>query len=537
MSPRAPAEPFLVRLRRMVVSDQPPPAAPATADSTTALLDALACGVVVHDARGAIVYANRAAERFLGASADRLRARLPLGKLWVAVDDDGRPVPEAQSPAMAALRTGKPVAGRLLGFGGADDRRWAQVDATPELDADGHVVRVVVTLADARQQHDMARQIAKLAQLERLRQLGEMAGGAAHDVNQTLALIAGHADLGLRMLEEIPDVPIGLRVALQTIAQAAMDGGETIHRLQTFGRPDPDKRIETLDVEPLLQHAALVTQPKWRDRPALEGRPIHLTLETDGSPAVRGVASELTEVLTNLIFNAVDAMPRGGTIALAAVRHGPWVELSVTDEGVGIPPEVQRHVFEPFFTTKGERGTGLGLAQVVAIVERHGGRVSFTTSERLGTTFRVRLPAADPPNPDLGRPRTSVPDGAAAAPPGGRRVLVVDDEPVGLAETMLARAGHRVSGATSAEAALARLAAEPFDVVVTDLSLGDGMDGWELAKAVRARHPHVRLALATGWGAGVDRAKAAADGIAAVLSKPYRLDELRAAVDGPADPS
>src|SRR5438067_2006626 len=147
----------------------------------------------------------------------------------------------------------------------------------------------------------MSRQIAKLARLERMRQLGEMAGGAAHDVNQSLALIAGHADLAMRMLDGVGDDSTGLRIALETIARAAMDGGETIHRLQTFGRPDAEKLRELVVLGDLIRHVALVTQPKWRDVPQAQARHIHLHVETDGDTTVRAVASELGEVLTNLV--------------------------------------------------------------------------------------------------------------------------------------------------------------------------------------------------------------------------------------------
>ena len=234
-----------------------------------------------------------------------------------------------------------------------------------------------------------------------------------------------------------------------------------------------------------------------------------------------GWPARMREALTNLVLNAVDALPRGGTIRLSARRVDDEVVVAVADTGVGMSAEVQAHLFEPFFTTKGERGTGLGLAMVFGIVEQHSGRIDVVSQSDRGTTFTMRLPAAPPEVVVQLSPLQS---------PGTRtlRILAVDDEPAlaRMVALMMKQQGHHTAVADSGEAALARLAVEPFDVVISDLGMGRGMTGWELVDEVRRRWPEVRFVLATGWGAEIDPDAARRRGVDAVIAKPYRVAEL-----------
>jgi CheY-like chemotaxis protein len=191
-----------------------------------------------------------------------------------------------------------------------------------------------------------------------------------------------------------------------------------------------------------------------------------------------------------------------------------------------MPPEVQARALEPFYTTKGEKGTGLGLAQVFGTVERHGGRVEIVSAPGAGATFRLELPAGQRPHGAVGH---------EAAPSSCRlRIRAVDDEPrlLRMTSLMLRQAGHAVVTAASAEEALERLADEPVDLVLSDLGLGSGMNGWELAEVIREGWPAVRVVLATGWGSGIDPEAARARGVEAVLAKPYQQADLLRAVAG-----
>jgi PAS domain S-box-containing protein len=519
----------------LLVGGRPAEPAPSTSLSADerSTLAALACGVLILDASGAVVYANAAAERLLGVTSAQLRGRVPLGALWTATDADGQPVPEAESPPILALRTGRPVLGRVLSFAGPDgERRWTEMDARPGVDADGRVVRVVATLVDAGARQALERQVTALGRLEPMRQLGEMAGGIAHDVNHYLTLVAGHAEIARQVAEAQGSASPELCDALDTIVRAAMEGAAATRRLQTFGRPARAARPTRLVVGDLVREVALMTQPKWRDKPQAEGRPIQVQLEVEGDTTITGVEQDLREALTNLVFNAVDAMPKGGTMVLSAKRLGAEVHVDVADTGTGMPPDVQARIFEPYFTTKGERGTGLGLSVVQAMVQGHAGRVQVRSTPALGTVFRLSFPAAAPQA--AAPPPVAKPAEAAPRPVTPMRVLAVDDERdlTDLVATMLARDGHTVVAAHSGEEALVRLADTPFDLVITDLTM-DGMNGWELIAAIRERYRGVRIVLATGWGAEIDPAVARARGVDVLIAKPYRLDSLRKAVAGP----
>jgi CheY-like chemotaxis protein len=315
-----------------------------------------------------------------------------------------------------------------------------------------------------------------------------------------------------------------LRELFTTATQAALDGGEAVKRLLLFTSHAAEAEGEPVDLTTLGRDVARLTAPRWRDTPQLEGRPIRLQVETDGQPLILGSASRLRDVLMNLISNAVDALPGGGTIRLTVGVEAERAVMRVIDSGVGMSPEVQARVFEPFYTTKGESGTGLGLSMAFGIVEQHGGSISVHSEPAEGTTLQLTFPLHMPtlvpvPTPEPPAMPTSV------VP---LRVLAVDDEPsmTKAVVRMLRPAGHIVSAAGSGEEALAKLATEIFDVVISDMGMGLGMNGWDLADAVRQRWPNVRFLLATGWGAAIVPAEARARGVEVVLAKPYRPVDL-----------
>jgi signal transduction histidine kinase len=454
-----------------------------------------------------------------------------------------------------------PVAeqGQVLGFIAVADARLgegldAQTLATIGVEL-GVAYKNQQRLEEGRQRE--LERIQSAAQSDKLRALGQMAGGVAHDLNQSLAMVMGYADFAHLSLEQgTPDVE-KLRQLLDIVTQAAITGSETVKRLLIFARPRQETPPEPVDLATLLREVAQLTAPRWRDVAQAEGRQISLHVEGADDLTVEGWPAALRDALTNLVFNAVDAMPQGGTIRLRATRRGDSVAVDVTDSGTGMSREVQAKIFEPFFTTKGEGGTGLGLAQVFSTVERHRGQITVQSTEGRGTTFRLTIPAVErvaifrPTLPDPAATERAVPGeptlAATAAtarvlpieprPEGTRaalgqrrlRVLAVDDEPnlrdlVGL---MLEREGHAVTQAASGEEALEHLEAGSFDLVISDVGMGAGINGWELGRQVRARFPGVRFALATGWGAQIDPAEARAIGVEAIIAKPYRAADLQ----------
>jgi CheY-like chemotaxis protein len=253
---------------------------------------------------------------------------------------------------------------------------------------------------------------------------------------------------------------------------------------------------------------------------------IEITTQLEANLAsVSGEASALREMLTNLIFNAVDAMPSGGTITLSTQREGNSNVIKVSDAGMGMTEEVRRHCLEPFFSTKGERGTGLGLSMVIGIVQRHQGTLDIKSQSGEGTTFIISLPVADAA--ESGEDVRAQDDKAETSQ--ALRLLVVDDEqPIRtLLATLLKREGHNVVTATEGNNALRLFKEQPFDLVITDKAMPE-MNGDQLAKAVKKVSPRMPVILLTGFGEFID--KETLPEVDVLASKPFSIDSLREAI-------
>lgn len=390
------------------------------------------------------------------------------------------------------------------------------------------LVPKVIAMFNSARVSEARKRLIDANQSEKLRALGQLASGVAHDLNQSLGIIAGYSELAGRELSGARPDLASVRERLSLVSQAAQDGGVTVKRLLTFARGRVDGEAETIDLGVLLTDVAKLTAPRWRDLAQVEGHPIDLTVEAIGDVQIRGWASTLREAVLNLVLNALDALPNGGAIHLAAERTGATVEVTVSDTGVGMTPEIQSRIFEPFFTTKGERGTGLGLAMVHSIVEQHRGSISVGGSPGHGTTFTLSFPADATVKP---QPAPIV----VHTPQPKLRVLAVDDEaPLAqLVAALLRPRGHQVVTALSGEEALALLHGQTFDLVISDLGMGPGMTGWELATHARTLRPSIAFVLATGWGAEIDPDEARTRCVHAVLAKPFRgaqLDDLIASL-------
>jgi len=357
----------------------------------------------------------------------------------------------------------------------------------------------------------------QLVRTEKLRALGEMASGVAHDFNNLLASVLGRAQLLMRRVQD-PQQLQWLRV----IERSALDGAQTVRRLQEFTRIRRDQPMVPLDVTQIVRDALEITQSRWREEPVSRGIVIDVRTQLDPAPPVLGDASELREALTNLILNAVDAMPVGGTLTLTTRAADDHVDVIVADTGVGIPADARDKVFDPFFTTKGPKGTGLGLSMTYGIVSRHGGFITVDSEEGRGSTFKLSFPSAATVEPaPAPAPR------AVTGPVRPLRCLVVDDEePV---RAMLAdaveSAGHRATVVEGGVEAIARFRAEPFDVVLTDLAM-PRVSGWQVARAVKQIAPRVPVFLITGFGVELSPEERRAHGVDVVLVKPLQIQEI-----------
>jgi signal transduction histidine kinase/CheY-like chemotaxis protein len=361
----------------------------------------------------------------------------------------------------------------------------------------------------------------QLVRTEKLRALGEMASGVAHDFNNLLASVLGRAQLLLRRVQE-PQ----LRQWLQVIERSALDGAQTVKRLQEFTRIRRDQPLVPLDINQVVRDALDITQSRWKDEPTRRGIAVELCTHLADVPAVLGDAAELREAMTNLILNALDAMPEGGTLTLSTALVDERIEVAVADTGVGMPLEVREKVFDPFFTTKGPQGTGLGLSMTYGIISRHGGSIAVESEPGQGSTFRLSLPRGADVQPV---PAPVVP--SSAPPVRALRCLVVDDEPAvrAVIADILESAGHAVEQLGDGGEAIARFAAEPFDLVVTDLAM-PRVSGWQVARAVKQVAPRVPVFLVSGFGVELTAEERRAHGVDLVLVKPLQIQEILDAV-------
>jgi PAS domain S-box-containing protein len=352
---------------------------------------------------------------------------------------------------------------------------------------------------------------------ERLRALGEMASGVAHDFNNLLGVILGRTDL---MIGRLPAGESSMHTDLDVVRQAALDGAETVKRLQAFSGVARLTQKGSADVNKVLRDAVEFTRPRWRDAAQQRGVTIEVLVEPGDVPPAVGGAPELREVLVNLLFNAVDAMPHGGSVTLRSWSADGRVFVCVADTGVGMTETVRRKVFEPFFTTKGSRGAGLGLSASYGIISRMGGRITVESAPYQGTTFTIDLPAGEPVPAAPARPKERVQP---------LTLLLVDDEPQMLRTTkmMLEIEGHRVVAVPGGRAALEAIEAESFDAVLTDLGMPE-INGLQLAETLRARGHIQPVLLITGWGLELESDRVQSVGVTDILPKPFDGEKLRA---------
>ena len=396
---------------------------------------------------------------------------------------------------------------------------------------------------------DLRRTQAAVLQQERLRALGQMASGVAHDINNAISPIALYTE---SLLEREPGLSERARSYLKTIHQAIHDVAQTVSRMREFYRTrEPQLAVSGVDLNRVVQGVVELTRARWRDVPQERGIVIELRMELQAEPAiVLGAENEIRDALTNLIFNAIDAMPQGGALTLRTRRASgpgraegePATEaaldaddasglcLEVSDTGVGMDEETRRRCLEPFFTTKGERGTGMGLAMVYGMAERHGAELEIESAPGRGTTVRIVFPAAG----EAAEDDTGVQ--LALGPPRPLRILIVDDDPLiieSLHETLHSD-GHSVTAAEGGQAGIDAFAAasqqgEAFELVITDLGM-PYVDGRQVAAAIRANSPATPIILLTGWGQRLSDEKDIPAHVDRVLNKPPKLRELRLAL-------
>jgi signal transduction histidine kinase len=391
----------------------------------------------------------------------------------------------------------------------------AEAAAAHAAEAERHVAELNHYIAEQKRIRE------QFTQIEKMSALGELASGVAHDFNNTLAGILGRAQL----LQDTRD-PRKIEAGLNIIIKTAKDGAKTVKRIQDFARQRRDHDFQLIDVRQLLFDVAEITRPRWKNRAEAANVHINLEMHCPHDLMIYGEESEMREVLVNLVFNAVDAMPNSGDLVLSARKTKETVEISVGDTGTGMTEETRLRVFDPFFTTKDQLGMGLGLAVSYGIIRRHDGTVDVESQLGVGSTFRIRLPI--PKTTEAVVATQSLFKLPATRVKSSRpRILVVDDEEHvrDLLHDILKTEGCDPVVASGGYQALALFDNGNFDAVFTDVGMPD-MNGWELSRAIRERDGNIPVAVITGWGEAFGTHDREAAHVDWVVAKPFERHQI-----------
>ena len=465
----------------------------------TNILESARESIYAVDTEGNFKWCNTATLKGLGYQRSNVIGRPLLSMVY-------EPDRELVREKLAAALTGSPQTYEMRYFSHEGKLRYARVDNSP-LVVEGRTTGVLGIARDITEQKE---ERERAARADKLRALGQLASGVAHDFNNSLAAILGRAQLLRRQVGD----PALVR-NLDIIQTAAEDAAATVRRIQTFARKSAVKEFELVDVAGLLNDAIEITRTRWQNEARIRGLEYEVRLDTERGHFTYGSASELREVFVNMIVNAVDAMPRGGKLLITCRRIENRLQLLFNDNGVGMPDDVQQKIFEPFFSTKGAQGTGLGLSVSYSIIERHSGSISVVSEPGKGACFTIDLPAvgADSSSAGLSTALNNAPS---------LRILVVDDED-SVRETlaeMLVAFNHRVELAVSGLEAIEMMRETVFDFVFTDLAMPE-MDGWETARLIRQDWPNVKIVLVTGYGPTTAPPAGEEELVDAIIGKPF----------------
>jgi PAS domain S-box-containing protein len=488
------------------------------------LLDKARDAILAHDMDGRIVYWNKGAERLTGWSTEDILGERTHSCLYDPDEEDK--IRRCQETLMEEGEwTGELHMRTRDGDEVIVESRWTLVR-----DVTGAPDRVLVINTDITERKRLESQFLRS---QRMESIGRLVGGIAHDLGNLLMPITLGVKVLRRRLDQADDK---IDQVLDMIQKSAERGGNMVEQVLAFARGVEGERV-ALQLDGIVEEIESITDETFPDAIAVQ------TDVADDLPRVVGDATQIQQVLMNLCVNARDAMPDGGTLTIEArpvelteaeaertidAEPGPYVCLRVQDTGTGMPEDVVDKIFEPFFSTKEEgEGTGLGLSTAYSIVQSHDGFIDVESEEGEGTTFWVYLPVQGE-GEGAERPlRDGAPDGPATG--NGERVLIVDDEEFILETTReaLRDVGYRPFTATGGDEAL-RVIEEterPVDVVVTDLRMPD-MDGFDLIRTIRARHPNLPIVAASGVADGrTDEALEA--GAQAFLAKPFSAETLQ----------
>jgi len=380
----------------------------------------------------------------------------------------------------------------------------------PILDEDDHLQSFIITSKNVTKSRELEE---KSAQAKKLLALGQISSGVAHDFNNVLTVVLGRIQL---LKRQITDEYI--LNSLKMIEKSALDGASKVRKIQEFSRPSEGALTETIDLKKIIEEVVEITRPKWETASKLKGTLIEPILELEDKIFVLGDSSDIRNAFTNIIFNAVDAMPEGGVLYIKTETDNQNVSIKFKDTGIGMTPETVEKVFDPFFSTKGVMGTGLGMSEVYGIIKRHNGRIGIQSEVGKGTMILLHLPKVAAAK--IGAPVIEIGKTAPA------RILVIDDEEhiLEIFKDLLSELGHEVDTNSSSVAALDLFRKKRHDIVITDLGM-PVMTGIEISKKIKEIRRETQIIMVSGWALSLDE-KSVSKCIDFVINKPFSIEKI-----------
>jgi PAS domain S-box-containing protein len=484
---------------------------PPTSQISDLVLDFMPQGICILDLEGKIVRINRSLKKIQGEKLSEITGRSPGVLFQDPANFEKLLARASESDAGQVEKTDV----NLMNSSG--ESYLADINLVRLVEA-GRAVGYLLVIEDITRKKAFS---DKIIQSEKLAALGTMAGGVSHDFNNLLMAILGHIQL---ILPRIEDEDIQRR--LQNIEKAVYDGSNTVRRLQRFTERDRDPKAapSAVDTAEAVKDVVELTKPRWKNFMERSGRTIDIQMDLQPNCLAAINASDLREIVTNLLLNAIDAMPQGGIITFRTQCLGEQVFVEVGDSGIGMSKDLAERIFDPFFTTKGVGNSGLGLSVSWSLISRYGGDIQVKSKPGKGTTFVIRLARAEATK-------------ALAASKAGEgsssyRLLLVEDDPeiLNLLRDMLRLKGHRVVAMEDGEKALELIDSSHFDLVLTDLGM-PVISGWEIARRAKEKNPQMPVVMITGWGAQYEDIDLASRGVDLMLAKPLSWDKLLSSIE------
>ena len=488
------------------------------------LVDNANDAVISTDNTGRIISFNKKAEQMFGYTRDDILGKSVIQLSPQRVRERQQKMFEEFSKTNTLYIVGKTMEGQGLR---KDGREFPMEGSTFVIEVGGENILTVLI----RDISDRKKMEERLLQSEKLKSLGELAGGVAHNFNNLLAIILGRTQLLRRNVETPPDKKERRKLVqelikcLDIIEKASFDGADTVRRIQEFSRKKNEEynnqNFTDVDLNDVINSTLEFTKVKWQDEAVSRGIKISITKKLDPLTPVAGNTAELREVFINLINNAVDALPQGGTINIETFMDNGHVVGVVGDTGVGIPQDAKDKIFDPFFTTKGVQSTGLGMSVSYGIINRHHGTIGLESVEGKGTSFTIRLPKQEGLVHEE-RKEESLPEDQKKA-----TILVVEDEEDvrELLKDILTDGGHEVEFTPDGKKGIELFRKKKFDMVFSDLGM-PGMSGWQVAEQIKKINKNTPVALITGWEVNQKGRELKKNGVDLVVKKPFRVNEI-----------